>query len=116
MASMHALALALAMTLAGAPAKPTRLKLDVKPETCVIYVDGKKRGTAAKPLLVDVTPGKHAIKVENGKDSVEDVAVVKKGDTLTWTYEFTDDRPGKSPAGSDDSGKPSDSSDQEMTP
>jgi hypothetical protein len=88
------------MVSGGAPPGngPTRLRLEVKPVSAVIYVDGKKRGTATdKPLLITVTPGHHQIKVTYKKDSSEEPVTVKKGETLNWKYEFEEDQPKKPP-------------------
>jgi hypothetical protein len=88
-------ALLLALSVAGAPtpAKPTRLRIDVKPETAVVFIDGVKKGTGKKTILLSMTPGRHRIKVTNDKDAVDDYVVVKKGETANWQYAFEDDRP-----------------------
>jgi hypothetical protein len=87
--------------VAGAPPPgngPTRIRFEVKPPAAVIYLDGKRRGTAGdKPFLVTVTPGKHQIKVTYKKDSSEEPVSVKKGETMNWKYEFEDDQPKKPP-------------------
>jgi hypothetical protein len=102
---MPALSLALWVLLAGAPPpgppKPTRLKIDVKPEVAVVYLDGVKKGTGAKSILVTVTPGRHKLKVTNKGDSVEDYVVVKKGETTNWQWVFEDDHPPPKPAAED---------------
>jgi hypothetical protein len=81
-----------------APNGPTRIRFEVKPPAAVIYVDGKRRGTAGeKPFLVTVTPGRHQIKVTYKKDSSEEPLVAKKGETTNWKYEFETDQPKKPP-------------------
>lgn len=110
---MLALALATAVALSGAPstAKKTQLLLEVKPESVVIYVDGKRKGTAGKVRTVKVTPGTHLIKLVNGRDVHEEPVTVKSGQSLTWKMEFGDDKP-KSVRGDDE--KPSGDGDGEQ--
>jgi hypothetical protein len=111
-----AVALLFALSVAGAPtpAKPTRLQIDVKPETAVVFVDGARKGTGAHPILITVTPGRHKIKVTNAKDSDEEYVIVKKGETTSWKYEFEDDRathkpvPSSGDEGNADGDKPKD--------
>lgn len=90
---MSALALLVAVSLSGAPNKPTKLSIDVKPETAVVFVDGARKGTGKRTILITVTPGRHKLKVTNGKDADEEYVVVKKGETTSWKYEFEDDKP-----------------------
>lgn len=91
---MLILSLVASIALAGSPnaGKKTVLVLDVQPETAVIYVDGKKKGTAKKQITLAVTPGNHRVKVVNGGDEHEEVIAVKKGETKTWQWAFEDDR------------------------
>jgi hypothetical protein len=81
----------------GAPAKPppkkTALKITVKPAGAVFYIDGKRRGTGAKPYLITVTPGRHLIRIVNNKDEHEEPVDVKAGEQKEWSWEFEDDRP-----------------------
>jgi len=88
---MVALALAAMVALSGAP-KKTQLVLEVKPAEAVIYVDGKKKGTAAKTIKLTVTPGKHVIKLTHKGDEHQETVVVKKGEIRTWQWAFEDDR------------------------
>jgi hypothetical protein len=97
---MLAWPLIVAMVTAGPPPSngPTRIRFEVKPPAAVIYLDGKRRGTAGeKPFLVTVTPGRHQVKVTYKKDSSEEPVVAKKGETLNWKYEFETDQPKKPP-------------------
>ncbi len=97
---MVTLALALAASLAASPA-PTAsgtrsyLKIEVKPETAVLYVDGVRRGTGAKPHTVRVEPGRHELRVVNKGDEHQEQISVKKGETKQWAWAFEDDRPQK---------------------
>jgi hypothetical protein len=90
---MLAFAMALAVALGAAPAKSTKtqLKIEVKPTSAVVYVDGQRKGTGARPIVVNVTPGRHAIKVVHNRDSTTDVVSVKKGQILNWGWTFEDD-------------------------
>jgi hypothetical protein len=99
---MIALGLALAVALSGAPKssapKKTQLKIEVKPAAAAIYVDGKKRGTGAKPITLTVEPGKHTIRIVHNKDEHQEVVSVKKGETTNWSWAFEDDRKTTQPA------------------
>jgi hypothetical protein len=88
---MVAFALATLVALSGAP-KKTQLVLEVKPAEAIVYVDGKKKGTAAKAITLTVTPGKHVIKVTHKGDEHQEEVVVKKGEVRTWQWAFEDDR------------------------
>ena len=89
---MVAIALAVAVALSGAPNKKTQLKIEIKPDAAVVYVDGKKRGTGAKPLTLTITPGKHTLKVVHKGDEHQETIVIKKGEVKTWQWAFEDDR------------------------
>jgi hypothetical protein len=91
---MMVVALALAVALSGAPKGPqkTQLKIDVNPDTAVVYVDGRKKGTGKKPVTLNITPGRHAIKVVNKGDEHTESVSVKKGEVKTWQWAFEDDR------------------------
>jgi hypothetical protein len=98
---MIALSLALAVALSAAPnasaPKKTQLKIEVKPANAVIYVDGKRRGTGAKPIVLPVEPGKHTIRIVHNRDEHQEVIVVKKGETTKWSWAFEDDRKSTQP-------------------
>jgi hypothetical protein len=89
---MVAFALAVVLSLGAAPAKPakTQLKIDVKPASAVVYVDGQRRGTGAKPIVLDVAPGTHKIRVVHKKDESTDVVRLKQGQILQWGISFED--------------------------
>jgi hypothetical protein len=91
---MMVVALALTVALSGAPKGPqkTQLKIDVKPSTAQVYVDGKKRGSGKKQMTLSVTPGRHAIKVVNKGDEHTEMVAVKKGESKAWQWAFEDDR------------------------
>jgi hypothetical protein len=97
---MLAFAMAVAMALGAAPGKSTKtqLKIEVKPSSAVVYVDGQRRGTGAKPILINVTPGSHHIRVVHNRDQTTDVVRVKQGQVLTWGWAFEDDRADKKAA------------------
>ncbi len=96
MTDMIALSLALAVALSGVPKaapKKTQLKIEVKPATAVVYVDGKRIGTGSKPHILTVEPGNHTIKIVHNRDEHQEILVVKKGETTKWSWAFEDDRP-----------------------
>lgn len=108
---MIALALSVALAFSGAaPAgkvqgpKKTALKIEVKPDAAVVYVDGKVRGKGGKAHLVVVEPGTHLIKVVHKKDEHQEMVRVKPGETKSWVWEFEDDRP--KPRGKSDESSP----------
>ena len=92
---MVALALVLSAALAGAPktagTKPTQLKLDIQPDTAVVFVDGKKKGKGGKLITLAITPGSHIVKIVNNKDEHEEQVTVKKGEQKTFQWAFEDD-------------------------
>ena len=90
MRCMHVLLLAIALAAAPKTTDKTELIVKVKPETVVIWVDGKKLGTAKKTYTLKVKPGAHQIKVQNNKDTSEETVVVKKGESKTWELDMTD--------------------------
>ncbi len=108
---MIALSLAVALALAGAPKatppKKTQLKIEVKPAAAVVYVDGKRKGTGAKPMAFTVEPGRHTIRIVHNKDEHQEVIVVKKGETTSWSWAFEDDRRDKKlPASEQETNEP----------
>jgi hypothetical protein len=106
---MLPLALALAASLATTPAPAgtkSFLKIEVKPETAVLFVDGVRRGTGAKPHTIRVEPGRHDLKVVNKGDEHQEQISVKKGETKQWSWAFEDDRPQKKAAEPDPSTDP----------
>ena len=90
---MVLLTAAVAALLCATPApKKTQLKIQIKPASAVLFVDGKRRGTGAHALTVPVEPGRHILKVVLKKDEHEEMVVVKKGEIKQWSWEFEDDR------------------------
>ncbi len=92
---MIAIALALAVTLSGAPttaSKKTQLKIEIHPDTAVLWLDGKKKGKGTKQYTFNVTPGNHVVKVTNKGDEHQEVLHVKKNEVRSWTWTFEDDR------------------------
>lgn len=102
MSHMLTLSLALAVVISAAPnasaAKKTQLKIEVKPVAAIVYVDGKRQGSGAKPIVLSVQPGRHTIRIVHNKDEHEEVIAVKKGETTKWAWAFEDDRKSTEPA------------------
>jgi hypothetical protein len=91
------LSLALALTLSAAPAQLTLL---VKPPATEVFVDGKKQGTGAKPVVVKVKPGKHVLRYVFKGDAHEEEVAVKAGEKPTYKWEFdvpAEDKPSPEP-------------------
>jgi len=102
MPHMFTLSLALAVALAGAPKasapKKTLLKIEVRPASAIVYVDGKRKGTGAKAMSLPVEPGRHTIRIVQGRDEHQEVVSVKKGETTNWSWTFEDDRKAGQPS------------------
>jgi hypothetical protein len=94
--NMIAFALAVAVSLSGAPKaappKKTQLKIEIHPDTAVLWVDGKKKGNGSKQYTLTVPPGNHVVKVTNKGDEHQEVVAVKKNEVKSWTWTFEDDR------------------------
>jgi hypothetical protein len=79
------LSLMLSLSLGAAPAQMT---LVVKPAATEVFVDGKKQGTGAKPVVVKVRPGKHVLRYVFKGDAHEEEVAVKAGEKPTFKWEF----------------------------
>lgn len=93
------MSLLLTLMLAAAPAKgPTTLIIEVAPEDTVVFVDGKKKGTGAKPItLKNISPGAHIIKLQRKGESHEDQVILKAGEKKTWKWAFEGSGPPPKP-------------------
>ena len=81
-------ALAVALLLHAAPSGPGTLTVELKPRSAELLVDGKKRGTGAKTLVLKMVPGKHLLRVVHKGDAHEEEIVIKPGEKKTWKWEF----------------------------
>lgn len=70
-------------------AAPATLTVGLKPAACVLFVDGKKKGTGEKPLVLKLTAGKHLLRVVYKGDAHEEEIVLKAGSSSPWNWEFT---------------------------
>ena len=83
------ISLAATLLLHAAPATgPATLTIELKPASSELLVDGKKRGTGAKTLVLKLPAGKHVLRVLNKGDAHEEEIVVKAGEKKTWKWEF----------------------------
>ena len=55
----------------------------------LLFVDGKKKGTGAKPLVLKLPAGKHVLRVVYKGDAHEDQVTLKSGTNPPWNWEFT---------------------------
>lgn len=69
----------------------TAIAWKVQPSNVVIFMDGKKLGTAGDLQQTPTTPGMHSVRLVNGEDETEMDVKVNKGHVLTFTFEFTDE-------------------------
>jgi hypothetical protein len=74
------------------PSSPTVLAVSVTPPTSVIYVDGSRRGTAARVHALHLSPGRHLVRVVNRKDEHQESVTVVRGKKTLWSWDFEDDR------------------------
>ncbi len=70
--------------------KSGTIKFEVAPKSTVIYVDGRKKGKAAKVKKVRVRAGKHDLRLVYNKDETEFEVKVQKGNVLVIKYAFED--------------------------
>jgi hypothetical protein len=90
------MSLLLSLILSAAPAGPTTLIIEVSPEDTVVMVDGKKKGTGAKPITItNINPGNHTIKVSRKGEGHEEDITIKKGEKKTWKWAFEGSPPPK---------------------
>ena len=90
------MSLLLSLMLTAAPAGPTTLIIEVSPEDVVVMVDGKKKGTGAKPITIkNINPGRHTIKVSRKGEGHEEDVDIKKGEKKTWKWAFEGSPPPK---------------------
>lgn len=80
--------LAASLLLHAAPSGPGTLNVEIKPATSELLVDGKKKGTGAKPMVLKLPAGKHVLRVVNKGDAHEEEIVIKAGEKKTWKWEF----------------------------
>lgn len=74
------------------PPGQSKLLLKVAPETTVVEVDGKRRGTAAEVKELLLPPGPHIVHLVHGLDEHEDQVVLRKGAVTSFEWKFEDDR------------------------
>lgn len=74
----------------------------VGPSTVIIYVDGKKLGTADRVQPFKTKAGMHMVKMVWGKDEAEEPVEVKANESVEFQYMFEDSgKPAPAPAPSD---------------
>lgn len=73
-----------------AQAGKTGIQWKVAPNHVLIFLDGKKLGEAGDTKFTDTKPGKHAVRLTKGQDETEMEVNVKKGEVLSFEFEFTD--------------------------
>ncbi len=70
-------------------AAPATVVVGLKPAACVLFVDGKKKGSGEKPLTLKLPAGKHIFRVVYKGDAHEEEVVLKAGTNSPWNWEFT---------------------------
>lgn len=70
-------------------AAPATITVGLKPAACVFFVDGKKKGTGAKPINLKLPSGKHIFRVVYKGDAHEEEVALKPGANAPWNWEFT---------------------------
>ena len=74
----------------------TLLKVEVSPPS-QLFIDNKPHGTTGKAKTIELTPGRHIVRVVHKKDEHEEQVVLKKGETTEYGWKFEDDAPAKQP-------------------
>ena len=69
-------------------AAPGTLTVELKPATSELLIDGKKKGSGSKPIVLKLPAGKHVIRVTNKGDAHEEEIVIKPAEKKTWKWEF----------------------------
>lgn len=73
------------------------LVLTVGPADTEIWIDGQKKGTADKVKEVSLSPGTHDLDFKHKGDEHTDQVTLKKGQKVTFTWKFQDDKPKANP-------------------
>jgi hypothetical protein len=71
----------------------SKLVLQIGPPDTEIWVDGQKKGTADKVKEISLSPGTHDLDFKHKGDEHTDQVTIKKGQRLTFTWKFEDDKP-----------------------
>ncbi|MBI4820878.1 MAG: hypothetical protein HY791_31730 [Deltaproteobacteria bacterium] len=66
----------------------TGIEWVVAPKEVVIYLDGKKIGTAGDLSVTETRPGKHEVRLVHGEDETEMDVNVEKGKVLRFEFAF----------------------------
>ena len=74
-----------------------KLVLEVGPPDTEVWIDGQKKGTADKVKEVSLSPGTHDLDFKHKGDEHTDQVSLKKGQRVTFTWKFEDDKPKASP-------------------
>jgi hypothetical protein len=69
-------------------ADATGIEWEVSPAHVVVFLDGKRLGEAGALKFTATSPGKHVVKLLNGKDETESDIPLKKGQKLKFVYNF----------------------------
>jgi hypothetical protein len=66
----------------------TGIEWAVGPAHVMVFLDGKKVGEAGALKFTTTAPGKHTVKLMNGKDETEMEVNVKKGQKVKFEFTF----------------------------
>ena len=66
------------------------IRWEVTPPSVVVYLDGKKLGRAGDLKATPTTPGRHAIRLVNGKDETELEIEVGEGQIVRFVLDFSE--------------------------
>lgn len=67
---------------------PTQIAFAVSPADVVIFLDGKRLGTAERVEKVATKPGRRVVRLERKGDATEMQVVIERGKTLSFAYDF----------------------------
>lgn len=68
---------------------PTAIQWEVRPASVVVYLDDKKLGLAGDLELTPTAPGRHTIRLVNGRDESEMEVEVTRGHILRFVLDFS---------------------------
>lgn len=71
-------------------AAKTGIEWQIAPASVVIYLDGKRVGTAKSAGFTRARPGKHTVRLKNGGDETELEVRVAKGQVIRVSFTFTE--------------------------
>ena len=70
--------------------RSTGIEFQVTPPSVVIFLDGRRLGSADKVSHVPTKPGRRVVRLKRGPDETEMELLLTRGKTLKFAYDFSD--------------------------